>query len=268
MSDFVYLYGFVPAEATPPSNLAGVGGSTITFIDAQGVKAATSSVPAAEYNPAAIEQRLQDLGWVGEQGVAHERIVAWFADNCEILPAPLFTIFSTRAALQTIIEQRGAEIAAELKRLHNKREWDLKVSFDERAVEAHAGALSPRIAELEREAAQATPGKRYLIEKKRKDLLKAETRRAAHAIAQEVLDAARRTADDARTLPMPKTVDELPVIMHAALLVDRGSERALVEALERERARLTAVGMDLNFSGPWAPYRFTGDDERRADGGA
>lgn len=266
MSDLVYLYGFVPADAPSPERLIGIGGCPVEVVSAGATQAAISHVPANVYDPTRIEGRLQDLNWVAEQGVAHETVVAWFVDNAQILPAPLFTMYSTAAALAEAVAARAAEVSAELARLRNKREWDVKVSFNEREAEKHAAELSPRIAELEQEAAEASPGKRYLLQKKRSDLLKSETRNAAHAMARSVLDATQLLVTETRTLPIPRTTDDLPVILYAALLVDRESEAGLIEVLHEHAGRLEAHGLGLVFSGPWAPYRFTGDHEREPAG--
>ena len=263
----MYLYGFVPSDAAPPSNLIGIGGRKVELIRTAGFQAALSRVPRETYDPARIETRLQDLSWVAEQGIAHESVVAWFVDNAQILPVPLFTMYSGDDALEQTVAQRAASIEAELVRLRGKREWDIKVSFNETDLEQHAAALSPRIAELDAEIAAASPGKRYLLQKKRSDLLKSESRKAAREQAQQVIDRSSALVIDTRTLPIPRTADELPVIAYAALLVERISESELIALLEAESARLKTLGMDLTFSGPWAPYRFTGDHERAAANG-
>lgn len=264
-SDFTYLYGFVPTDAVVPPGLVGLGGSDVRLLDVGAVQAVISAVPADVYDPARIDERIQDLKWVSEQGVSHEAVVAWFVDNSEILPVSLFTMYSTSRALEEATLPRAAELAAEIERLRNKREWDVKISFNEQEVERHANSLSTRIAEMDRDLAAATPGKRYLLMKKRADVLKAETRKAAQALADEAYAALHPHTVAARTLPIPQTRDALPVILHAAMLVERRAEPSLMEALEREGRKLEAVGVELRFSGPWAPYRFTGSDERSAD---
>ena len=61
---------------------------------------------------------------------------------------------------------------------------------------------------------------------------------------------------ETRTLPLPQSKDALPVVLHAAMLVQRESEDLVVEQLERESGVLSQSGVALSFSGPWAPYRF------------
>ncbi|MGQ0561911.1 MAG: GvpL/GvpF family gas vesicle protein [Gemmatimonadota bacterium] len=265
-TDFIYLYGFVPDDVSPPADLIGIAGTAVQLLPVDALKAVLSRVPADVYDPARIDERLQDLTWVSAQGVAHESVVAWFVDHAEILPVSLFTLYSSEAALLAAVSPRAGELTAELARLRNKREWDLKVSFVEKDVEQHAGELSPSIGELDRQIAQATPGKRFLLEKKRADLLKAETRHAAHALADQALQAARAHAVEVRRLPIPRTAEELPVVLHAALLVERSAEADLGAALEQAGRRLERLGVNVRFSGPWAPYRFTGNDERAAPG--
>jgi hypothetical protein len=262
VSDLVYLYGFVPTDAPAPMRLVGVASRPVAVVPVGNVGAAVSYVPADTYAADTIEARLQDLSFVAEQGVSHETVVAWFVDNSEILPVSLFTLYSGDDALRSATSARSRHIADELERLKNKREWDVKFSINEREAEKHAAALSPVIAELEREAAAAAPGKRYLLERKRSDLLKSETRNAALALAQDSFARLSAMARDHRVLPIPRTTDDLPVILHGALLVERGRETDLVVELEDMTERLAAKGVNLAFSGPWAAYRFTGADER------
>ena len=261
MSDFVYLYGFVPPDAPAPEALAGIAERSVHIVPAGDVGAVVSSVPADVYAPEMVEEALKNLQWVAEQGVAHERVVAWFVDHSQILPVPLFTMYSTSNALERAVAEKKDELRSELARLHGHREWDVKVFFDETVMQANAGGLSDRVAQIDREIAEAGAGRAYLLQKKRADLLKSEVLHAAHNRAVAVLDAIKPDVTETRTLPLPRTDDVLPVVLHAALLVRVANEARVIETLETQTRQLKQVGMDLSFSGPWAPYRFTGEHE-------
>ena len=99
MSDFVYLYGFVPPDAPAAQDVTGIADSSVELIDAGDVRGVVSRVPGDAYAPERVEAQLKDLQWVAAQGIAHERVVAWFVDNSQILPVPLFTMYSSLAAL-------------------------------------------------------------------------------------------------------------------------------------------------------------------------
>lgn len=263
MSDYLYLYGFVPADAPQPAEITGINEAAVELLAVgSGLQAVISHVPANVYATEVIDERLQDLQWVAEQGVAHERVVAWFVDRGQILPVSLLTMYSSPEALQTSVYEQEAELLDNMQRLRGLREWDLKVSFDERRLLENAARISERVAELDQEIAAAPAGKAYLLQKKRADVLKTEVRHAAHNRAVDVLNATRTLAVQTRNLPLPRAADSLPVVLHAALLVRIEHEKDLVAILEEQAGQLRTVGMDVSFSGPWAPYRFIGDHEQ------
>ncbi|HSL68587.1 MAG TPA: GvpL/GvpF family gas vesicle protein, partial [Longimicrobiales bacterium] len=203
-----------------------------------------------------VERQLQDLTWVAEQGIAHERVVAWFVDHTQILPASLFTLYSTGQSLKAAAAARGDVIAAELKRLSGQREWDLKVSYDATALARAVGRFSSAVADLDRELASAAPGRKFLLESKRAELTKTEVARTAGEQAEQILTALEPLTSETRALPLPQSKEPLPVVLHAALLVARVNEEAVVARLEQERDRVAESGISVGFSGPWAPYRF------------
>ena len=257
MSDVVYLYGFVPADApAPPATLRGVEDRPVELLALGDVAAVIAHVPATEYQAERVNARMDDLGWLAERGIAHERVVAWLVDQGDVLPAGLLTLFSSVAALRADAGPRAPTLRAQLARLYGAREWDLKVAWERARLEAHAGAVSPEIRALDDEIAAAAPGRRFLLEKKRADLLRRELGQAARRAAGELFDRLREHARDAVTRAAPRADVELPVVLAAALLVERGREAALQDACAEERGALEPLGFTVELTGPWAPYRF------------
>jgi hypothetical protein len=257
VSRLLYFYGFVPpGTAAPP--LPGVGGGGVRLEALDGFAAVVGEVDAEAFSAHRIEERMSDLAWVGEQGLLHERIVAWFVDHASILPAPLLTLYSSGDALRADADARAPEIRELLHRFRDVREWDLKVSVDrERAAEA-AAALSPAVRRLDEEIRDAPPGRRYLLNRKRESSLRAEVHTAARARAGQLLDELRELARDVVVLPAPRAAAELPVVLSAALLVAAGDEPALQARTAPAAADLAQLGIRVALTGPWAPYRFLG----------
>lgn len=257
MNDVLYLYGFVPADApAPPESLPGIDGSRIDFVPGAALSAVVSVLPAETYTAARIEAGLEDLQWVSERGLAHERVVAWFVDHAQILPAPLFTLYSSRAVLAATLADRAAELAGELERLAGRREWDLKVSYRRDELEQHAGEVSEEVRALDAEIAAAAPGRRYLLERKRAEVVRRELTDAAHRVADQLLAELRPLSDGIVPLEPPRDAAELPVLVAAALLLRREQEEP-VRARVAERAQsLGPLGFTVSVTGPWAPYRF------------
>src|SRR5690606_38798928 len=179
----------------------------------------------------------------------------WFADNAEILPVRAFSIYSSEDALRASLRGEATALAAQLRQLSGKREWNLKVAYDANALAQHGAEISHDVRRIDEEIASAPTGRRYLLQRKRADLLRDEVTRAARRMADELLGSLRAHAADVRVLPLTGE-DTGSVVLNAALLVPREMEPALRDDADELYARFTALGMIINFSGPWAPYRF------------
>lgn len=262
MSDHLYLYGFLPAGAPDPSEAApgGVSGGPVRRVDVGPVTAVVSPVPVADFSADVVEERLHDMEWVKDVGAAHERVVTWHVDRCDILPVRMLTLYSSDDALRASVTERGTDLAGELERLAGLREWDLKVTYDPPALRARLAQVSEAVAALEAELAAAQPGKRFLLEKKRDKLMRSETTRSARAFAADVLEAALPVASRHRILPVAGG-DGTPVALTAALLVHRDRDDELRAAVEPQAERGAALGVTVELTGPWAPYRFRGGDD-------
>jgi hypothetical protein len=262
VSQVVYLYGFVPpAAALPAGGLTGVAGCPVRLRPLDGFAAAYALLPAADYDAERVEARTADLAWVGEQGLAHERVVAWFVDHAEIVPAPLFTLYSSEDAMARAAVSRADPIRGRLERFAGRREWDLKVSYDAAEVRRHAAELDPEVGALDREMASAAPGRRFLLERRRAELLQGAAGAAARREAAALLEAVDGVADEIRVLPIPEGEVQMPVVLHAAALVSAGAEDALMAAVGDARERLDGRGIRVDASGPWAPYRFVAEPD-------
>ena len=250
----LYLYGFVPADTElPERGLLGVGEVPVDLVAFDGFAAAVARPDPGVYSAEALEPRTGDLEWMAEQGLRHEQVVAWFVDHATIIPSRLLTLFSSEDALRRAVGP-GEAIRADLDRLGGTREWDLKVAWDPVRIAAQLGEISEEIGALDRQIAEATPGKRFLLERKRKDAARTEGRIVARRLAEELLDDLRGPAREVEMLPPPK--DDTPVVLNAALLLPAGEEEAVLARAAEARARLAEVGLTVAFTGPWAPYRF------------
>ncbi|MGH7466308.1 MAG: GvpL/GvpF family gas vesicle protein, partial [Longimicrobiales bacterium] len=243
MSEVVYLYGFVPHDASPPPpDLLGVAAAPVRLLDLGSVRAAVTNVPADAYASDRVESRLQDLAWVGEQGIAHERVVVWFADNSEILPARMFSLYSGDASLRAAVHDRLPEVASALNSLSGRREWNLKVAYDPDELARHGAEISQDLQRVDEEIAAAPPGRRYLLERRRADMLKKEVSIAARTLAGELLNSLRAHAEDVRVLPQPGGADTGTVVLNAALEVTRAAEAKLRGRMEESYERYSGLG--------------------------
>jgi hypothetical protein len=256
----IYPYGFVDSGTeAPPGTLEGIDGNPVFLLELDDISAAVSRVSDDRYGKEAVERHSQDLDWVAEQGISHERVVTWFVDRGEIVPVRLLTLYTSEEHLVEDATKQRDRVLRELDRLDGRREWDLKVTCDAERLEECLGRFSDEVAELDRRIEEANPGKRYLLERKREDAVRSVRKETARRLAGELLDELAELAADTVTVPLPREAEGLPVVLSAALLVERESEDRLRERLARETEELEEAGIRAELTGPWAPYRFVED---------
>jgi hypothetical protein len=260
MSEAIYyVYGVTPPALDMSQAPEGLDGSRLA-LEAEGpLGAIVSRLDPDAYAPARIEARTSDVEWLGPRAVAHDRVLTWASDQGPVAPFPMFSaMFRDPAGVRTMLRERAAELGAALAVAAQGREYGLRVYRDDTALRAALPTLSPRLAELERAAAAASPGQRYLLERKLDGERKAESRRVSEEVAREAYDALATHAVAARRIPMPRDAPEgrAALSLNAVFLVAPESYTTFRGALGRLAARFEASGFRFEFTGPWPAYHF------------
>lgn len=251
-----YVYGIVPPATDAAGAPAGIEGAAVSAVGTQSLAALVSELDAEAYSPELIEERVGDVEWLAPRAEAHDAVVSWAGHPGPVVPLHMWAMFSGRDGVIEMLESRASELVPLLDRLRGADEYGLRVYADPAALEKIAAGSDPSVAELERTAASAGPGQRYLIERK----LEGARRDAARSLASSRADAIHATlaaqsvaaARDA----IPTAASDGSAVLSAAFLVKR-------DALDPFRAVLTALvretepeGFRFAFTGPWPPYHF------------
>lgn len=258
----VYLYGIVPAATSaPPAALAGLDDGAVRLLPLGELAAVVSDVDGATYAESALDERLRDLAWVGERGLAHERVATWFADRGPIVPFTLFSLHQSEERLRERLAERGAQLRERLQRLTGRREWGIKLWRDEARFAQRVAGLSAPMQALEEEMRTAAPGRRYLLRKKQEALRADESRRVSTEIVRTIHTALAEEAEAARALPLPPAAasgGERELVLHAAFLVAESAFPRFQQRVQELEAAYREAGFAWEFTGPWPPYHFAG----------
>ena len=263
MNELIYLYGIVPADAPEaPDDLAGIDGGRVRVLRGERVAAVVSAVATAEYGDEALDSRLADLSWVGERGLAHERVLDWFADRGPVVPLSLFSLHQGEDRVRERLSSEAERFARVLEELRGRREWGVKLWRDETRLATRLAELSPAVAALAAEIEQAPPGRRFLLEKKRDALRSEEMRRVSSRVSHEVYAQLRGAADDSATVAIPPNAPPgtRTLLLHAAFLVPDAGFELFQSRLSELAATFQPTGFDFEFTGPWPPYHFAQPD--------
>ena len=260
MADQVqYVYGVVDARSDVGSAPAGIDGTRVQLQPEGEVAALVSGVDATVYAGEEVEARSADLEWLGPRARAHDLVVTWASDRGAVIPLPMFSLFRDRAGVSAMLRERRDALVRALTHVRDRQEYGVRIFRIDEALAAHLGELSPRIADLERTAAAASPGQRYLLNRKLESERAEELRRIGNDVAQAAFDALKQHAAAAALDALPRrTLEGMAgtAVLNASFLLDRG-------AAERFQRELTALvrkhepqGFRFEFTGPWPPYHF------------
>lgn len=260
-ASLLYLYGVVPATApAPAAELRGVEAQPVRLVHEGELAGIVSEAPADVYAEEALDARLADLAWVGERGVAHERVLSWFADRGPVLPLAPFSLHQDEARVRARLREGAQELGRTLARLAGRREWGIKLWRIDAALAGQLDELSPRLRALAEEIRAAPPGRRFLLTKKRDAARTDELRAVTAEIGRRVFRHLAEHADDALVLPLPAQAgaNGRTLTLHAAFLVADERFDAFQQRVSQLAAEYRPRGFEWEFTGPWPAYHFAG----------
>ena len=257
-----YLYGIVPGDAPdPPADLTGVDGGVVRVVRGESVGAVVSDVSESAYADEVIDARLSDLAWVGERGLAHERVLDWYAERGPVIPLSLFSLHRDDGRVRERFESEAERFERSLDSLRGRREWGVKLWRDDARLSEHLAELSPAVAALAAEIESAPPGRRFLLEKKRETLRAEEMRRVSARISHEVYAQLRAAAERSVSAPIPAAAPQAAksIVLYGAFLVQDEGFAVFQRRLSELAGTFQPTGFEFEFTGPWPPYHFADD---------
>jgi hypothetical protein len=258
-SELWYVYGIVPATTNLRRAPDGLDERPLELCIDDDVAAVASRLDGARYSPDEIERATEDVEWLAPRAVAHDRVLTWLSDHGPVVPLPIFSLFSGEEAVRKTLRERRSELGDALRRVAKGREYALRIYRIDAELAAVATELSPRLAELQRSASTASPGQRYLLERKLDTERKNELHGIGAKIAREVAATLRPFAvetAETRVSQRPRPDAEGTLILDIAFLVDPARLEAFQGALTDMMTRHGTRGFRFDFTGPWPPYHF------------
>jgi hypothetical protein len=256
-----YVYGVVGSSVETATAPRGIDGGAVSLIPNGDVAALSTLVSADDYAPDRVESLTADVEWVSERATAHDRVLTWASDAGPVIPFPMWTLFRDAKAVGSMLSKRMNELQRTFERIRDGREFIVRVYVQTGLLKGHLTEHSAELTSLEAQAAKASPGQKYLLERKMENLRRDAGRDLTGKVANEIHDALRGVAMD--------TMREQPVNSGAA----REQGRAILNAsflvaparvVDFQRQLTTMVnkyepsGFKFDFTGPWPPYHFVG----------
>ena len=262
MTGICYLYGVVPVGVGSAKAPAGLDDSAVTLIAAAGHAALASIVSPTEYAPEKLEQLAGNVDWLRSRAESHDRVLNWASDTSPVIPLPMWTMFHDEAAVKTMLGERAAEFEAAFSRTSGAREYTVRAYARPAELQSKIADLSEDFRALEASAKIASPGQRYLLERKldkeRKETARRVMRQVAGDVHEALASAARESVRD-EIAPGITASEQGQAILNASYLVTQAAMLEFQKTLTEFVTRYQPSGFTFVFTGPWPPYHFVGN---------
>ena len=233
-----YLYGVTQSTPSRVPPILGVDGAAgVEALQCHGLTCWISRVSKSEFAEE-LARNMENLDWLSEKSVAHQRAVTAISQLADILPARLGTVFMSDDSLKTDIESRSHEIKADFKRIAGSDEWGVKVF-----------ALPPK---LPTKATGGVTGRDYLQAKSQvlKSRMPATSDEEVERFESELQKIAVDRAEAGKI-----SAGRRNLVYQASLLIRRDA-RQRFEDLLRQFSNRWKGEKSIECTGPWPPYSF------------
>ena len=251
-----YLYAITDARAArlvAGTELRGIEQAQVEPLVEGSLLAATSVVPASDYDEGPLNAHLQDMDWLAPRAAAHQDVNAKLLEiTGAVHPLAFGAIYRGAEGVRGLLRSRAEELRERLGSVEGRAEWIVSVERDESSP-----AASVALRELDAEIASAPPGRAFLLSKRREEALRDERRAHDAEIAEETSGAVEAIGERIYREPL---IDDPAVsaVARFSVLADRGREAELGDAVRRLGATGISRGYRVRLSGPWPAYRFGG----------
>jgi hypothetical protein len=236
----LYLYGvspLVPIKEKPAISGPGIDGEhRVETIPCSGLLCWITRVNAHEF-AAELNRKMEELEWLAESSVRHQRVVAAISAKTSLLPTRFGTVFLTENSLAADISARKTMLSAAFKRVADSDEWGVKVFV----------TAPPKSALVE-----AKSGRDYL-QKKAKAIAASGKPSPDGEIEKFSAELEKIARDTALTGKVSSGQQGLQ--WQASFLLPR-SRRKQWDAVLKKYAERWAGSRRIESSGPWPPYSF------------
>ena len=262
MPDVIYVYGLVRKEFDASRLPAGIDDAAVRASSIGDFRALVSRLPLPAYGADAVARNAGDVAWLSPRAMAHDRVLTWAQEHGGVVPFPMFSLFTSEDALGATLSQRSEQLQRTFTRVENADEFGVRAHRRDSAMLQVIDQLDEGIGRLRAEAAAASPGQRYLLDRKIAEQSTAAIRAAGQRIARDVFDRLKPLAREAESRPLVPDRDraaEATLVLNGAFLVDRASTTRFRAAVAECMRDYEGRGIAFEFTGPWPPYNFVAD---------
>ena len=223
------------------------------------------TVSETEFSEENLKKNLADIQWLEPNVREHIKVITLLMEQCTIVPFKFGTIYQSEERLVKFAEDYSDSLIENLLFVEWKEEWAVKIYCDRKALSGHIDDLSDEAAELEKQIMASSPGKAFLLKRKKEELIENEMDRICKNWGQDYYNEFKRMSSStclSNLLPKEFSGRNDHMILNAAFLVSKDNAINFVATARMMKMKNTGHGFDIEISGPWPPFSFISIKEK------
>ena len=263
INDLIYVYCLSnsPPELVPDIEFQGL--KSLRFDDFYVI---VKYVSESEFSEENLKINLSDIQWLEKNAREHIRVIGMIMVHSAVIPFKFGTIYQSEAGLKKFIEDYSDSLTENLLYLEWKEEWAVKIYCDRKMLSEQIDELSEEAATLENQIMASSPGKAFLLKRKKTDLVENEMDRLCKIYGQEYyIEFKNLSESDSLHNLMPKeyTGRNDTMILNATFLVRKDKVNDLISTVRLLKKKYSRLGFDIEITGPWPPFSFISIKEKQ-----
>jgi len=234
-------------------------------ISFRGLNVVIRMVSESEFSEDNLKRNLTDLAWLDSYAREHIRIISLLMEDCTVIPFNFGTIYNSQDSLLRFLEDYYDSLIEKIEYISGKEEWGIKMYFNHTMLIEQIDELSMEAADLEKQIMASSPGKAFLLRRKKSELIESEMNRLTKSYGQDYFNQLKKISEATmlnNLLPKELTGRDDTMILNASFLLYKDKASDFTATLNFLREKCVGFGFDIEFTGPWPPFSFISIKEK------
>ena len=212
-----------------------------------------------EFTEENLKKNFANLSWIETNAREHIDIITSIMKYKTVIPFKFGTIFNSEESLEKFIEDYSLSLAENFEAIQGKEEWSVKVYCDKKALGKHIPEFSGDVRILEEQILKSSPGKAFLLKRKKAELIEQEVEKLMKINGQKCFDEYRKICQAVRVnnlLPRELTERDDDMILNATLFINKQNIKDFICTANLQQEKYQSLGFLFEVTGPWPPFSF------------
>jgi hypothetical protein len=231
----------------------------ILSIEIDGFYATIKYASENEFSEENIKKNISNVAWLDANVREHLKHISAIMQSVTVIPFNFGTLYKSEDGLRQFIRNYAKEFEEGLQYLENKEEWAVKAVCDKKKVIGSIGSLSQNISDIDQQIKDSSPGKAYILGKKKNEIIEKEINSIYNSISKLIFNRLNGLCEEFSInviVPDELREKDQDMILNVAFLIRKENIENFIQLSDKLITEYENIGLTLDLTGPWPPYTF------------